>query len=163
MTGTGNDWYLISIIDDHSIIACKLVHSATAMTILSVLVRAIRMFGKPRQVLTDHGTQFFSNKGGASLFDAFCRKNGIEHILAGVRKPTTIGKVERWHRTVEEELLSKCSDIKEFSERLLDYIEWYNTERPHWGIELRTPAEVYFADFKSMDELLSPAGVHEVP
>ncbi|MEM3493204.1 MAG: IS3 family transposase, partial [Thermoplasmata archaeon] len=67
------------------------------------------------------------------------------------------------HRTVEEELLSKCSDIKEFSERLLDYIEWYNTERPHWGIELRIPAEVYFADFKSMDELLSPAGIHEVP
>ena len=157
--------YLISIMDDHSrlIVAYKITISPTAQVIIELLGRAIRMFGKPRQILTDHGSQFFSNKGGEATFDQFCRINGITHILAGVRKPTTIGKVERWHRTLEDELLKFCKDIEEFKERLPGYIEWYNTQRLHWALGLRTPLEVYLADFKSLEEFLSPADVHEVP
>ncbi|MCX8173635.1 MAG: DDE-type integrase/transposase/recombinase [Thermoplasmata archaeon] len=93
----GDDWLLITILDDHSrfIIACKLVCYAASVELISVLVKAIRMFGNPRQILADHGSQIFSSKGGESMFDAFRRKNGITHILAGVRKPATIEKVER--------------------------------------------------------------------
>ena len=39
------------------------------------------------------------------LFDRICRKNGIEHLLTKIRSPTTTGKVERWHQTLQRECL----------------------------------------------------------
>ena len=157
--------YLFSIIDDHSrfILASKVISAETFENAIAVLRSAIAMFGKPRQILTDHGSQFFANKGGLSQFDLACRKLGIHHILAGVRKPTTTGKIERWHRTLKDELLRFCKDISVFITRLPDYIEWYNAHRPHWGIDLRTPLNVYHADFISPEDFAPGASVHEVP
>lgn len=156
--------YLFSIMDDHSraILASKKIDTEDADEIISALSAAIRMFGKPRQILTDHGSQFFANKGGISKFDELCATNGIRHILAGVRKPTTIGKIERWHRTIKYDLLVNCMDIDEFCVRLPGFIEWYNLHRPHWGIGLRTPFSVYFADFITEDEISELASFHEV-
>jgi len=157
--------YLFSIMDDHSrfILASMVIEAETAAIAISVLQKAIAMFGKPRQILTDHGSQFFANKGGTSQFDAFCIEQGIHHILAGVRKPTTCGKIERWHRTVKDELLKYCTDLEAFKAKLPDYIEWYNTQRPHWGIDLRTPLSVYCADFILPEDFAPGASVHEVP
>ena len=50
-----------------------------------------------REVVTDHGTQFFANKldkngESASSFGVFLAENGITHILAGVRHPKPMGK-----------------------------------------------------------------------
>jgi transposase InsO family protein len=96
--------------------------------------RAIDSYGMPLQVLTDHGTQFYANwKGiGVSTFDLWCYEKGIHHILAGVRKPTTIGKVERWHRTLQEEFL-RYVDPTMLRERLREFIDWYNNRRIHFG------------------------------
>lgn len=156
--------YLFSIMDDHSraILASKKIDTENADEILSVLLNTIRMFGKPRQILTDHGAQFYANKGGTSRFDELCAAHGIKHILAGVRRPTTIGKIERWHRTVKYDLLVGCKDIDEFCDRLPGFIEWYNLHRPHWGLDLRTPFSVYFADFITDEEIKELASFHEV-
>lgn len=157
--------YLFSIMDDHSrfILASKVMDAQTADNAISVLMKTIAMFGKPRQILTDHGSQFFANKGGQSQFDNVCQELGIHHILAGVRKPTTIGKIERWHRTLIDELLKFCKDIEQFKHRLSGFIEWYNSERPHWGIGLRTPISVFNADFIRPEDFAPGASVHEVP
>jgi len=157
--------FLFSIIDDHSrfILASKVLEAQTTENMIAVLMKTIAMFGKPRQILTDHGSQFFANKGGRSQFDDACLELGIHHILAGVRKPTTTGKIERWHRTLKDELLIFCKDIDKFKLRLLDYIEWYNVQRPHWGIDLRTPLSVYHADFISPEDFAPGASVYEVP
>ena len=157
--------YLVSIIDDHSrfILASKVVEAETAEIAISVFLKAIAMFGRPRQILTDHGTQFYAVRGGTSQFDAVCKDMGVHHIMAGVRKPTTIGKIERWHRTVKDELLRFCKDIDEFRTRLPDYLEWYNVHRPHWGIDLRTPLSLYYADFILSEDFAPGASVHEVP
>jgi hypothetical protein len=42
--------------------------------------------------LTDQGTQFKPARGETSAFDIHCRKLGIEHVTASVRRPTTCGK-----------------------------------------------------------------------
>jgi transposase InsO family protein len=41
------------------------------------------------------------------LFDRICRHNGVEHLLTKPRSPTTIGKVERWHQTIQREFLDE--------------------------------------------------------
>jgi transposase InsO family protein len=157
--------YLVSIIDDHSrfILASRVVEAETAEIAISVFLRAIAMFGMPRQILTDHGVQFYAVRGGTSQFDAVCNDLGVHHIMAGVRRPTTIGKIERWHRTVKEELLLRCQSIDVFRIRLPEYLEWYNCSRPHWGIDLRTPLSIYHADFITPEDFAPDASVHEVP
>jgi len=52
-------------------------------------------------ILTDHGSQFYSVRRGESSFDAYCEAKGINHILGGIGKPTTLGKIERWFRTYD--------------------------------------------------------------
>lgn len=94
--------YTVSILDDHSryLIRCRCYdHAPKTEDITSLIKEAVKLYGPPREILTDHGAQFFANRGkGVSSFDLWLDANRIIHILAVVRKPTTIGKVERWHR-----------------------------------------------------------------
>jgi transposase InsO family protein len=160
----GGPW-LLSIIDDHSrmILASRMLDRITVEAVLVVVRKAFRCFGRPRQILTDHGVQFYSPKGGESTFAAMCQALGIRHILAGIRKPTTIGKIERWHRTLEDELFRFIAgDLQLLKHLLPGFVEWYNTGRPHWSLDLRTPLEVYLADFMSSEEITKSANIHEV-
>jgi len=131
--------YTVTILDDHSrfITGCNHYdHVPTTDDIIKLIKKAIRIYGKPREILTDHGAQFYANTGdGVSSFDLWLDEKRIKHILAGVRKPTTIGKVERWHRTMKDELISRVKDLKEFKAKLQDFVKYYNFKRPHFGYE----------------------------
>ena len=39
---------------------------------------------RPREILTDHGPQFWAVPRGDSSFDAYCHKKEIKHILGGI-------------------------------------------------------------------------------
>jgi hypothetical protein len=89
-----------------------------------LLNRAVRRFGVSRQILADQGTQFKSARGeeGVSAFRRHCIDLGIEHITASVRRPTTCGKIEAFHKAyhVESHLFKEhCS-----------FIRYYNYTRP---------------------------------
>jgi transposase InsO family protein len=128
--------YSISIIDDHSrfIVGCEILdRPVKAKDVIVLLKKAIETYGPPREILTDHGAQFYANKNeGVSYFALWCHENGIKHILAGIRKPTTIGKVERWHRTLKEEYLLRLDDIRNAKNGLAEFIEYYNFKRIHF-------------------------------
>ena len=62
----------------------------------------------------------------------------IKHIRSRVHKPTTAGKVERFHQTVQNELPYCNNDFEMFRYR-------YNHIRPHGSLHMKTPAEVYFS------------------
>jgi len=135
----------ISILDDFSryIVGCSIYdHVPSCDDVMDLMEEAIGCYGRPEQVLTDHGTQFYATRNGescpgVSTFDLWCYENGIDHILAGVRKPTTNGKVERWHRTLDEEFL-KYTEPTRIKERLREFLDWYNNERIHFGfVELK--------------------------
>ena len=103
-----------------------------------LLDRAIHEYSKSREILTDHGSQFWSVRRGESSFDAYCKSKGIKHILGGIGKPTTLGKIERWFRTYDLEHARFQLHWK--------FVEYYNYERPHMALNYSTPAEVYFGD-----------------
>jgi transposase InsO family protein len=73
----------------------------TAENAIWLLDGAIHEYSKPGETLTDHGNQFWSVSGGESSFDICCQQQGIEHILSGIGKPGTLGKIERWFRTYD--------------------------------------------------------------
>jgi len=67
------------------------------------IIRRRVKYGKPRHVITDHGTQFYSVRGGTSSFDQYCHEMRIKHIMGGIAKPTTQGKIERFFHTLKTE------------------------------------------------------------
>ena len=133
---TNPEKYSISIIDDHSrfLVGCEIQnHPVTVDDIILLLKKAIEKYGSPREILTDHGTQFYASwENTISSFTLWCNEHGITHILAGVRRPTTIGKVERWHRTLKYEYLLRLEDIRNAKERLEEFVEYYNFKRIHF-------------------------------
>jgi transposase InsO family protein len=96
---TVEDEWMISYLDDHSrfVPGSEIHHNPTARHAIKLLEEFMRQYGKPDQILTDRGTQFYPARGGRSEFTEFCSGNGIEHIVASVRRPSTIGKIEAFH------------------------------------------------------------------
>ena len=67
----------------------------------------------------------------------FSRGSKIKNVRFHCHKPTTMGKVERFHQTVTQELPYCNGDYELFRYR-------YNHIRPHMSLHYKTPAEVYF-------------------
>ena len=76
-----------------------------------MLGEAIKRRGKPAQVLTDHGSQFYANekenaRRGMAAFETRLVELGIRHVMARIRHPQTNGKLERFHLEIERHLKS---------------------------------------------------------
>ena len=67
-------------------------------------------------------------------------RNGIEHIVASVRRPSTIGKIEAFHKAYAYEAWMYPSHQS--------FVTYWNYERPHQGIGYLYPADVYFRDLR---------------
>jgi transposase InsO family protein len=158
--------YMLSVKDDHSsaILAADVRETCTTEDVTEILEKAIKLFGPPKQILSDHGTQFTSDpKSENHGFRLWCSENKIEHIMGRVRKPTTQGKVERWNGSVLEEadLPPKGSSVEDYRKAVAEYMEFYNNDRPHHGIGLNIPIMLY-AQGLILREVFAKVGVHEV-
>jgi transposase InsO family protein len=116
----------------------RIHHNPTAQHAIKLLEEAMQQYGKPAQILTDRGTQFYPVRGVVSEFTKFCTGNEIEHIVTSVRRPSTIGKIEAFHKAYVYEA-SIYPTHKEF-------VNYWNYERPHQGINYLYPADIYFKD-----------------
>lgn len=130
------DRYLIAFLDDCSryIPAATLTPEATTDQVLDTLENALSNGRTPKQILSDHGTQYWSNDG-PGRFTNFCTQHGIEHILGSTGKPTTQGKIERFWQTLEL-YYPRFNSIDRFR-------EYYN-HKPHRSLNYKTPEQVYF-------------------
>jgi hypothetical protein len=138
--------WMVDVIDDATRFCpgiTRLEHLTTA-ALTRFLDSVISVHGTPRELLTDNGAEH----GGTSKqseFDAWCQRHHIKHLRSRVHKPTTAGKVERFHQTVQRELPYCNGDIELFRYR-------YNHIRPHMSLDGKRPAEKYF----SLQERLKP-------
>jgi hypothetical protein len=137
-------------VDDHSrfCISARLMPRERTRSICDALALALRTYGCPQQLLTDNGRVFtgrFNHPRVEVLFDRICRENGIEHLLTAPRSPTTTGKIERFHRSLRAEFDTRrvFTNLKSAQQALDEWVEHYNTERPHQSLDMATPAEVF--------------------
>ena len=89
-------------------------------------------------IQTDNGSEF------ANHFDIFLEDNGIVHFHTYPRSPKMNAEIERFNRTLSEAFVSRnrhllAYDIDAFNEKLIDWLLWYNSRRPHWSIGLISP------------------------
>jgi Integrase core domain len=93
------------------------------------------------------------------LFDKICRENGITHRLTKIHFPTTTGKIERLHQSLQRELLDvhgPFAGIAALQAALDAWREEYNTDRPHQSLGMAYPAS-RFTPASSPLELRIPA------
>lgn len=134
--------WIIAYLDDHSrfIVGIQYTKLATTEVAIGLLNKAKSRYGKPREVLSDRGTQFYAPLGEKSVYEEYLKNLGINHILASIKKPTTTGKLERFWLTHNKERWKFNS--------LQNFIEFYNCKRPHMSLDYQTPYEVYARDLK---------------
>lgn len=90
-----------------------------------------------RNIQTDHGSEF------SKQLTKVIEHQGISHRHSRVRTPTDNGHVERFIRTLQDECLHRISrDFKVWEKEIPEFIHYYNTERPHMGLNFKTPNEM---------------------
>ena len=114
---------------------------ATANNSIALLKESIANYGKPKCVMTDHGSQYYANRKDTkqenTQFRIVLDVLGIKHYLARVNRPQTNGKVERFFLTYKTEYATGTfSCIK-------DFMKHYNEARPHMSLLYKTPKEVW--------------------
>jgi len=145
LTAVHIDWHyngkiwIFAVIDDASrkILAVIECHSPTTKTSIEGMKIALR-FGKIKQVISDHGSQFMNNMNGYSEFQEFLKLNGIKHIKCKIKHPQSNGKIEKWFGCYDKH--RKTFNNQE------DFIKWYNEVRPHRSLNfdvLETPEQAF--------------------
>jgi hypothetical protein len=80
-----------------------------------------------------------------------------KHYFNYPRYPKGQAYVERMNRTLQEEFVMyyedyELEDINEFNKKMLQYMLWYNTERPHHSLNKKSPLQ-YFCDIINSNKL----------
>ena len=128
------------------LITCEALSSTKEAFAFNVFERAFRDYGLPRAIRTDNGVPFSSPM---SLFHLsklsvwWLRLGiGIERIKPG--NPQQNGRHERMHLTLKQEATKPAGDnMLQQQGKFDDFIECYNNERPHQGIDMKVPADLY--------------------
>lgn len=107
--------------------------------------RSLKFVREAREVLpfsvqtlqSDHGPEF------SKWFTKQIVHNGMAHRHSRVRTPNDNAHLERFNRTIQEECLARIPrSLKSWKKEIPDYLRYYNEERPHMGIQMKTPIEI---------------------
>ena len=150
--------YLVAFLDDHSrfITGYGLHASQSSALVLEVLRAALTSYGAPEEILTDNGSQYVTWRG-KSAFNKELEKRGIKQVVAAPRRPQTLGKIERLWGTLWRECIESgvFLDLGDAQKRIGLFIDHYNFQRPHAGIDGLVPADRYFGAAKEVKEALA--------
>jgi len=130
-------------IDDRTrlITSYGLFKQATAENSIALLNAGIAEYGKPKSIMTDHGSQYYANHPDAiqehTQFRIALDILGIKHYLARVNRPQTNGKAERFFLTYKTEY------IKEIFNNINEFMKHYNKVRLHSSLNYKTPQEIW--------------------
>lgn len=157
---TGQRLYLVAFIDDYSryVMSWGLHVSQRSEYVVEALREGIERFGKPLEVLTDQGRQYFAWRG-KSDFQHYLKREGIRHVVSRSHHPQTLGKCERFWATVQSEFWARVTPqtLAEARDRFTHFISHYNHFRPHQGIENLVPADRLFGAENAVRKSLEAA------
>lgn len=148
-----------TVLDDHSrfnlmLRACANEQSATVQTALS---EAFRRYGLPQRMLMDNGAPW-GNDACHQLtpLTVWLLRLGVGVSHARAYHPQTLGKDERFHRTLKREVLRHYAfhDLAQCQRHFDRWREIYNLERPHEALGLKVPARRYQASARAFPETL---------
>ena len=142
-------FYLSTVLDDFSryILAWKLCTTMTATDVSDTLAMALRSSGLQRarvrhrpRLLSDNGPSYLSAQLGSWL-----EEHGLTHTRGKPYHPMTQGKIERYHRSMKNQILLENYYLPgQLEERLAEFVDYYNLRRYHESLNNLPPADVFF-------------------
>jgi len=147
-----NDYYLVCVIDAHSRLAwVEVVSDIKALTVMFATLHCLNYLThyyevKFAELLTDNGPEFGPRESKSKEghpFERLLIEMGIKHRYTRPYRPQTNGKVERFWRTINEDLIDETyfESIEHFKKELLDYLVYYNQLRPHQALNGISPKD----------------------
>ncbi len=100
---------------------------------------------KISRIQTDNGHEFQKH------FATACEQNNLVHFFNYPRHPQSNGHLERFNRTIQEQFacwhVDDLDELGSFNHYLMEYLLWYNTEKPHRSIGKVPPLKYYLDNF----------------
>jgi transposase InsO family protein len=151
----------LTVLDDHSrysmgIEACG---NERGDTVRERLTWVFRKYGVPGKMLVDNGPPWRGNQYQPyTTLTVWLIRLGIVVSHSKPRHPQTLGKEERFHRTLKAEVIQYCKglELTQCQSRFDIWRNVYNLERPHEALDMKVPACRYRENSRSFQEILPP-------
>jgi transposase InsO family protein len=151
----------LTVLDDHSrynlcLHACA---NQQGTTVQDHLTYTFKRYGLPYRMAMDNGPPWGNTIDSPyTPLVAWLIRLGVAVSHSRPYHPQTLGKDERFHRTLKAEVIARYSftDLDTAQNRFDRWRHVYNFERPHEAIGMQTPATRYAPSSRSMPEILPP-------
>jgi len=154
VSGISDRLFLIAIIDDAArIVWVEIIPNIQSLTTMFSTMRILNYFQQVhgiefKELLSDNGSEF--GRKNMKLpeghpFERLLIEMGIKHRYTRPYRPQTNGKIERFWKTIETDLLEDMvfDSMEHLMNELSQYVYYYNHERPHQGINGDTPISFF--------------------
>jgi transposase InsO family protein len=140
--------YVISLLDSCSRLAwAEVLRSRKALPVMFKALKILNTLNATyglsfAEILSDNGAEFAARKTpDEHPFELMLRELGIRHRYTRPYRPQTNGKIERFWRTLEDDVIDGATfdTLDHFAAELLDYLVYYNAFRPHQALGGLTP------------------------
>jgi hypothetical protein len=139
----------LTILDDHSryVVGLYALKSTSGPGVHKSLLNCFNRYGLPEAMLMDHGVPWWSTTNGHGLtwLTVDLMKQDINMLWSGYMHPQTQGKVERFHRTLQEGIYFRGTpnSWSKWQPLLEKFRHNYNDVRPHESLDMATPSSRY--------------------
>lgn len=148
--------YPLTAVDSYSryLLACRGLESTQGRTARAVFDGLFREYGLPAAILTDNGAPFGQacTLGRLSRLSVWWIKLGIAPLRIQPGHPEQNPRHERMHRDLKKETTRPPAvDLQRQQEKFDQFCRRYNEERPHEGIQMSRPNQLYQASERRYD------------
>ena len=163
----GTRCYAFDIIDDCSRYCLGIYPKNNTLGVTQNMEQVFKEYGLPNAILSDNGGQFAGLRGGYTRFERWLMDLDIQPLHGRPMHPQTQGKIERFHRTMKNELLKRKAfiDLADADKHLKEWRTKYNEVRPHEALNMQCPADVYIPSDRKYPERISTyeySGLHRI-
>ena len=141
-TEDGSALRILNVVDEFTrrCLACRVDRSIGSRDLAEVLTELFERHGRPGAIRSDNGREFIAE----NLAD-WLRERGVGQIFIEKGAPQQNAYVERFNGTMRNEKLNGelFRSVLEARVVLAEWVEIYNTIRPHRGLDMMTPQAFY--------------------
>lgn len=148
--GDNRRFYLVGVIDSCTRLAwAEITSDIKSLSVMFATMRCFQALSSQHDIkfieaLTDNGPEFGRKESTKKVdhpFERLLMEMDIKHRYIRPYRPQTNGKIERFWRTIETDLLEGTyfESLDNLKDELLQYLYYYNHERPHQGLNGKTP------------------------